>query len=397
MDNFWEHEGWEQADPHLSKVRAMPFQRRFPFVPEKPGLYIVRGPRQIGKSSWLKTILSYHASRVPCFYLSCENIPDHLDLAEILKSVRDRKVVLLDEVNFVKDWDRAVKHEVDSGKTSMLVLTGSHAYDLTRGADRMPGRFGSGGEFELLPMGFDEFLAMREQAGWRGGERVEALRTYFRVGGFPTAVAEAGAGARRPRKAMATYLRWLTGDAAALGKQETYLKELLIQLAQTLQTPISLQTLAKKTRIGSHNTVQDYVALLEACFAVRTLYAVDLDSGAYRFKKEKKFYFTDPLLFWIALDLSGMAAPDNVEDRLAEMVAHEALSRRFGRFGYLRTKAGEIDFVCPKRWAVEVKWSAVPRDLSPAYKRLPLLDKTVWTHANFLTEFPHASPDRDLE
>lgn len=393
-DAFWEHAGWETADPHLAKVRAMPFQRRFPFVPEEPGLYIVRGPRQIGKSSWLKTILSQHAPRVPCFYLSCENIADHKDLAEVLKSVRDRKVVLLDEINFVKDWDRAVKHEVDAGKTSMLVLTGSHAYDLKRGADRMPGRFDAGGEFELLPMDFDEFLQMREQAGWHATDRLEALRTYFRVGGFPTAIAEAGPRGARPKKAMATYLRWLVGDAVKLGKQETYLTELLIQLALTLQTPVSHQTLAKKTRIGSHNTVQDYVALLEACFALRTLYAVDIDSGAHRFRKDKKLYFTDPLLYWIAQDLSGMPAPDDAEGRLAEQVAHEALARRFKRFGYLQTKAGEIDFLCPKRWALEVKWSAVPRDLSHAYKNLALLDKTVWTHANFLAEFPRAKPDR---
>jgi hypothetical protein len=44
-----------------------------------------------------------------------------------------------------------------------------------------------------------------------------------------------------------------------------------------------------------------------------------------------------------------------------------------------------------------VKWSAVPRDLSHAYKNLSLLDKTVWSHANFLREFPRADPDREAE
>jgi predicted AAA+ superfamily ATPase len=56
MDIFWEKEGWEEEDPHLKKMKSMPFHRPFPFIPEKPGLYIIRGPRQIGKSSWLKTV-----------------------------------------------------------------------------------------------------------------------------------------------------------------------------------------------------------------------------------------------------------------------------------------------------------------------------------------------------
>jgi predicted AAA+ superfamily ATPase len=388
METFWEKDGWEADDRHLKKIQAMPFQRPFPFIPKKPGLYIIRGPRQVGKSSWLKTVLSNYAKKTPCFYLSCENVSDHKELAEILKSVRHQKVVLLDEVNFVEHWDRAVKHEVDSGHTFILMITGSHAYDLRRGADQMPGRFDHGGEFHLLPMDFEESVTMRKQAGWNQENRLEALKTYFRVGGFPAAVAESGKNGRRPTKSMDTYLRWLIGDSIKLGKQESYMKELLIQLALTLQTPISLQTLAKKTNIGSHNTVQEYVSILESCFALRTLYAVDPDRQGYHYKKDKKFYFSDPLIYWIALDLAGTREPGNIEDRLAELVANEALCRRYKRFGYFKTQKGEVDFLSPKNWALEVKWSNIPLNLSAAYKQLVLGEKIVWTYHNFLSEYP---------
>jgi predicted AAA+ superfamily ATPase len=133
----------------------------------------------------------------------------HQELGEFLKSLRDHDVVLLDEVSFVKDWDRAVKHAVDSGYPRMLVVTGSHAHDLKRGVDRMPGRFDGGGEFSLLPMSFEEFQQARRDAGWVGDDRLAELRTYFRVGGFPTAVAEAGAEGKRPKKAISTYWRLL--------------------------------------------------------------------------------------------------------------------------------------------------------------------------------------------
>jgi predicted AAA+ superfamily ATPase len=366
----------------------MPFQRAFPFVPKDPGLYVIRGPRQIGKSCWLKTILSKMAPKHRCVYLSCEHLETHQELGEFLKSVRDHGVVLLDEVSFVKDWDRAVKHAVDSGYPRILVVTGSHAHDLKRGADRMPGRFDGGGEFSLLPMSFDEFHQARQDAGWASDDRLAELRAYFRVGGFPTAVAEAGAAGKRPRRAISTYWKWLSGDVVRLGKQEALLQEILIQLALTTQTPTSLQTLAKKTRIGSHNTVQDYLSVLDSCFAVRTLHAVDIDTGAYRFRKDRKFYFSDPLLYWMALDLSGQAPPDDVESRLAEMVAHEHLHRAQRRFGYHSNESGEVDFILPKRWAIEVKWSDAALNLSKTYLKLTIPEKIVWTQRNFLSEMP---------
>lgn len=388
MQYFWEIPDWEIDDRHLKKLREMPFQRPAPFIPNGVGLYIVRGPRQIGKSSWLKTVLSYYAKRERCFYLSCENVSGSQELSEILKSIRDRKVVLLDEVNFVENWDRAIKHEVDSGHTNILMVTGSHSHDLRKGADRMPGRFDAGGEFQLLPMNFEEFEIARRQAKWDSKDRLTELQTYFRVGGFPTAIAEAGPTGRKPARAIDTTLKWLIGDATRLGKQETYLREILAQLAICIQTPLSLQTLAKKTSIGSHNTIQEYLAILESCFALRQLHAIDIDTGAYRFRKDRKFYFSDPLFYLMAIEISGMGIPENYDSIIAELVANEALMRRFPKLGYWIGKQGEVDFIVPKLWAIEVKWSPVASNLSKAYLNLVLPEKIVWTHSNFLREWP---------
>jgi len=388
MDFFWEKSGWEEADRHLSKVREMPFQRRFPFIPKDKGLYIIRGPRQVGKSSWLKTILSHYAFTKRCFYLSCEEIDDYRALGEILRSIRGYDVVLLDEVSFVKEWTRAVKHAVDSGNTNILVVTGSHAHDLKLGADRMPGRFDSGGEFQLLPMSFAEFRQARSDAGWANSDILEELKVYFRVGGFPTAVAEGRSEGLRSQSSMKTYWRWLVGDIVKLGKNEEFLTEIMIQLALTLQNPISFNTLAKKTSIGSHNTVREYISALESCFAIRTLHAIDIDTGSYRTRKDRKFYFTDPLLYWLALDLSGMSLPENAESQIAELVANEHLSRRFHRFGYHSNSKGEVDFVLPTQWAIEVKWSKVASHLSKTYLQLQVPQKMVWTHSNFLMDWP---------
>lgn len=389
MTNFWEERGWEINDKHLRELQEMPFVRPFPFIPEKKGLYIIRGPRQVGKTSWLKSILSAKAKSHTCYYLSCETILDHRELREILRSLKGREFVLLDEVNYVKHWELAVKQSIDSGDTHVLIVTGSHSYDLLRGGDRMPGRFDHGGEYTLLPMGLDEFIEARTSAGWSTSDRFAEIVNYFRVGGFPRAVAEGGPNAEKPVRAIQTLWRWLSGDLVRLGRSEDYLKELLLQLVSSMQTPVSFQNLASKTNLSSHNTVKDYVSILESVYALRTLKFINPQTGKYHFKKNRKFYFTDPLLYWMSKDLQGNALHDSDYSAIAEMVAHEELSRRYSRFGYTATNLkGEIDFISPKQWAIEVKWADTARNISKLYLDTPLPFKEVWTKPTFAQSLP---------
>ncbi len=387
MHNFWEKQKWEEEDFHLKALSCMPFYRNFPFIPEKNGLFVIRGPRQVGKSSWLKSILSHHTKILGsphCFYLSCEKIQSFLELAEILKAQSKTRLILLDEVTFVKDWDRAIKYAVDSGQTQILVITGPNSNDLRRGADRMRGRFGTGGEFELLPMSFDEFHQMRIQAGWARENRVAELEDFFLIGGFPGAVAEARDSSQIPKKTMASYGKWLIGDFMKLGKQEAYLKETLGQLSIKMGSPISLQKLAQRTQMGSHHTAQEYIAILEDCFAVQTLYAIDPVTGAFRFRKEKKFYFRDPLIYWLGQDFVGSKASPRSFEIIAELVAAEHLKRNNSRLGYFSSAGGEIDFYQKDEFAIEVKWSPQIQNLSKAYLKINLPNKKVWFQKNFL-------------
>lgn len=166
----------------------------------------------------------------------------------------------------------------------------------------------------------------------------------------------------------------------------------MAQLVRVASTPVSLQTLAKKTEIGSHHTVQEYIHLLEDSFALRTCYALDPDTGASRLRKEKKYYFTDPIIYWIATRMGGLPTPENWEAQVAEMVGFEALARRTEytreRLGYYAGARGEVDFFSPKRWAIELKWARAALNVSKAYHSLVIPQKFVWTTENFLNEWP---------
>lgn len=393
MQNFWENRNWQNEDRHLLSVAKAPFQRQLPEVKITNGLFVIRGPRQVGKSFWLKKLL---ATLPPdkCYYQSCENLRDHLDLAELFKSQKSRQFVLLDEISFVSQWWRAVKNEIDSQSKKTIILTGSHSADLKQGADTMPGRFAPNGDIELLPMTFEEFLQCRKKAGWKiSKNHEENILGYLKVGGFPTAVIEGGQNFKHPQQAIEIYKRWLLGDLVKLGKQEIYLAEMMSQLALTQTSTLSLQTLAQKTQMGSHMTAQSYVELLEACFAVKTLYSLDPEKNRFHFKKEKKFYFRDPLIYYVALDWAGLEIPKNHFEVLAELVAHEQLHRKTKRMGYFSNKSGEVDFISAKKWAIEVKWSSENPNLSKAYKNLHIPEKIVWSKNNLLQEWPQELMD----
>lgn len=389
MELFWENADWEAKDPHLSKVDSMPFYRPFPEMDIKKGIYLIRGPRQVGKSTWLKTLLSkYLKANKKCFYLSCEAVEDYRELSILLKSLRHYEIIFLDEVTFVKEWARAVKIEIEKHEAPSYVITGSNTMDLRAGGERLPGRYGDGGDFELLPMNFSEFEEMRKQTIWPMPSRQDLVLNYFQVGGFPLSMQESGEKFQNPLRSKDTYWKWLVGDISRAGKSEVILKDLLGQLALTQGSQISLQSLARKTQIGSHHTVSEYIQILEDCFALRTLYAIDPNTGAHKHRSERKYYFRDPLIYWIALEKSNQKVPENYLSSIAEAVAAEELCNRYDGIGFYKSRKGEVDFYKCKSWAIEIKWKEVATDISKAFLEVPTPEKTVWTMENFLLEYP---------
>jgi predicted AAA+ superfamily ATPase len=250
----------------------------------------------------------------------------------------------------------------------------------------MPGRFGHGGEIEILPMEFPDFKKAYQDAKFEPCDELTLLKKYFWTGGFPIALAETKGTFNPPSQTVDTIKRWLLGDAIKLGKNENYLRDMLLQLAITQQSPISLQKLAQRTQMGSHHTAIDYVTLLEATFCLKTLYAYDLSRNVFQYKKDKKFYFRDPIYFHLAYAWSSLPLPADYEEKMAEACAHEFLQKRHPRLGYFHTQKGEVDFISPNEFGIEVKWSDRLTNLSKAYKELPLPQKEVWGPARFFGE-----------
>jgi len=120
--------------------------------------------------------------------------------------------------------------------------------------------------------------------------------------------------------------------------------------------------------------------------------AIDIDDGSLKFKKEKKFIFTDPMIYWIAMNQGGVKPEQEVwAPKLAEICAGEFLARRYDRVGYAASsRSGEVDFYKHKKWAIEVKWAEAAHNLSPLFKQIRVPEKMVWTMRNIFEELPAA-------
>ena len=176
---WWENPAAVEADPKIrtfeeAQVKWKPRIRKYMDF-QKDVLYSLRGPRQVGKTTFVKLLIRDELKRrkpADIFYYTCDLVSGPIELKEILEQYLDwssrqsqaRKLICLDEVTRVKDWENAYKQIVDlhSLHNATYVLTGSSSWDLKHGIERLPGRKGEETEEKnhkiLLPPKFAEYV-----------------------------------------------------------------------------------------------------------------------------------------------------------------------------------------------------------------------------------------------
>lgn len=313
-------------------------------------MFTLRGPRQVGKTTLLKLLLrealasGVHPRSV--LYLSCDLFQDPREIVAAVDTYVDssrgvpkgeRRLLLLDEVTSVRDWDRGIKHIVDRGTAvgSTLVLTGSHAMDLRRSSGRLAGRRGEGEipvNVIMRPLRFSEYIStvsprlfseledVLGDAGTTRGEvltallegevpdalggPVHALRgdlrdvldEYMVTGGMMRAVRQLREEGSIAPGTYELYVRGLLGDLARWGMSEGPARQVIAAVTDRLTTPFSLNSIAKATELGSHSTVGRYLDALEEAFVLANLFQLELHKGRAKYRAERKVHYADPFM-----------------------------------------------------------------------------------------------------
>jgi predicted AAA+ superfamily ATPase len=169
--------------------RTFYLERLHRFI-ETPTIVVVTGLRRVGKSVLLRQFADEMRAETDVIYIDKESLDfDTIRSARDLISYLDRKsrkgvprVLIIDEVQEVKDWERAMAALLGGGDTRILV-SGSNASLLSGElATRIAGRYLA---FQMFPLNLQEFRDLYELTGRTKVDEAELFRIYLHLGGLP--------------------------------------------------------------------------------------------------------------------------------------------------------------------------------------------------------------------
>lgn len=396
-NTWWRGAGWERDDPDLAAAARAPFDYRPGVLDDllDGGLYMLRGPRRVGKSTEVKRSVAglVEAGVAPRRVIHCS--VDGWRARELSQLVSAARVFLpppeegprywfLDEVSSVKgDWPSEIKwlRDNDPGfRDDTVVLTGSSSNRLDDAIKAFAGRRGSATDTDrvLLPMSFSDFCAttglvqlpslpelrvrdldsaeaheaIRDLAPWMS-DLVTAWETYLHTGGYPQAVASWA----RERVVAESFTQalWDVVQGDALTGRElspTQSLAILADLAGGLGSPLNVSHLARDTDVA-RATIDARLLDLQRS---HLLWPVHREEGLLpSLRAQTKHYFTDPVLARMASTLGVGHPPDLTQ--LSEQQVGLAVLRNvegedphpfssYDKVLYHRTATGkEVDFV----------------------------------------------------
>lgn len=396
LDRYFNHnrykeslQAFEQQDPHLVELTKLKYQHSPDWWHQLdlsiPGIYILTGGRQIGKSTSCKLLLQQclqkkRFSRERMLYLPCDEIQDAKQLSEILRFFLNEVdnqpfLLIIDEITYVKDWDRVIKALADEGyfRVGLCILTGSDTLILKDAAMRFPGRRGKAAQtdFHLYPLSFAEYVKLRlpnQQPSIK--KLADFFQDYLLCGGYLRAINDLAEYGEVSQATYLTYEQWIRGDFLKQGKNEDYLKAILNTLFIVGISQISYSKLTQKIGLISKETVIDYCRFLERMDVLINLQAFDQNKKQGFPRKDRKFHFTDPFIYrtvfhWLRRE--GYEGLSIAESTLVEACVASHCYRSGNTF-YFKGQQGEIDviYLQNKRVrAIEVKWAnkLLPSDL----------------------------------
>jgi len=385
------------------------------------GVYTLRGPRQVGKTTMLKLLikelLDSNFSSDSIIYVMCDLLEnsEHLLklLVDIRKRVKGRIVIILDEVTFIKEWQKAVKLYVDQDflKETTIIACGSHALDLKKGATYLVGRRGYAKhpiDRILLAMSFREYVEMKfpqikkietlddvlSMDSLKREAIIEKLYflflQYLETGGFPRLIDEFNKEGSIRKESINDFINYLSRDVIKLGKSDILARALLEAIIKQRCNPTSWNSLAREIGI-SQPTAREYGELLTNMYIVKMIYHPNRSFTGGDERKNKKLIIRDPALYhiitlWIhnfpEVDMNPkeiiLRNLENEQQYIVEMTALENISRN--NITYYWKPSKEIDAIIiknKKAIGIEIKWQekitkSQIRDTIRTFAKIPL-------------------------
>jgi predicted AAA+ superfamily ATPase len=246
---------------------------------------IVVGPRQVGKTTFLKSLIKGQ-EKVLWFNADNQDVQELFNQPNSLafkKEFGKAKIVIIDEAQRIKNIGVKLKLITDELPEIQLIVTGSSAFELSNEVNEpLTGRKW---EYNMYPLSFQEMV---NHHGLLNEKRLLNHRLIY--GYYPDVVTANGDERETLRQLSDSYLYKDLFIWNKINKSEKLVK-LLQALAFQVGNQVSYNELGKTVGLDNE-TIESYLQMLEQSFVIFRLGSFNRNLRT-ELKKSRKIYFYD--------------------------------------------------------------------------------------------------------
>ena len=313
---------------------------------------VITGLRRSGKSTLMLMykdyLLNNQVKEDNIIYINFESamyddIKNYKDLYQSIKEKikKDKVYLLLDEVQNVESWEKAINSfKVDFDID--IYITGSNAYLLSSELSTLlSGRYI---EIKMYPLSFKEFLIFNNYDDMNVEDK---FNEYLKYGGLPAITL-----IKNNDELVLSYLNDIYNSIVKKDiidrnnlKDTTLLENIIKYLANNIGSPISSTKISnylnsnKITPNCNHQTIDNYLNMLEKSYIIYKADRTDIKDKSV-LKTLGKYYISDTGIRNIILGFRNIN-----EGHLLENVVYLELLRRGYKVSVGKTYEYEVDFV----------------------------------------------------
>ena len=278
--------------------------------------------------------------------LDLGDLPAAKDMYQGIKAdlnAAGRNYLLLDEVQEIEGWEKAINSLLELGNTDIYVTGSNSKLMSSEISTYLTGRYVT---IPVFPLSFEEYLTFK--AGSSLSQK-ELLNEYIRYGGFPIVALGTYDERTAYQIVEGIYPSVISNDIArrhSITNQELFnrvVRFIIENVGKNFSANSIVKFLKSEGRSLTVETIYNYLEWLEKAFVIYRCQRYDLQGKAV-LKTQEKFYLADPALKYCMMGFN----PKSIASMLENIVYFEL--RRRGYDVYVgKNETKEIDFVAVRR------------------------------------------------
>ena len=278
--------------------------------------------------------------------LDLGDLPAAKDMYQDIKAdlnAAGRNYLLLDEVQEIEGWEKAINSLLELGNTDIYVTGSNSKLMSSEISTYLTGRYVT---IPVFPLSFEEYLTFK--AGSSLSQK-ELLNEYIRYGGFPIVALGTYDERTAYQIVEGIYHSVISNDIArrhSITNQELFnrvVRFIIENVGKNFSANSIVKFLKSEGRSLTVETIYNYLEWLEKAFVIYRCQRYDLQGKAV-LKTQEKFYLADPALKYCMMGFN----PKSIASMLENIFYFEL--RRRGYDVYVgKNETKEIDFVAVRR------------------------------------------------